>query len=135
MTTDFDTIFDILVLQLLKRKVNGLTDARLEVFSQGDTLNIKIKGDIDHHSVKRIREDIDKQIRSFMPVRVYLDLSYVDFMDSSGLGLILGRYALAKDIRAKLILTNPSRRIKKILTLAGIERIIEIEGDDKNEAC
>jgi stage II sporulation protein AA (anti-sigma F factor antagonist) len=115
--------------------VTDLTNARLEVQSQSDTLNIKINGDIDHHSVKKIREEIDKRINSFMPLCVYLDLGSVDFMDSSGLGLILGRYALVKDIGGRLVLTNPSRRIKKILTLAGIERIIEIEGDDKNEAC
>ena len=115
--------------------MKSLTDARLEIFSQGDVLNLKINGDIDHHSVKRIREDIDRKISSFMPSCVYFDLSCVDFMDSSGLGLILGRYALTKDIGARLVLLNPSKRIKKILALAGIERIIDIEGDDKNEAC
>ncbi len=115
--------------------VKRLNDTNLEVFSSDDTLQIKIKGDIDHHSVKRIREAIDKKILSYKPITIYLELGGVDFMDSSGLGLILGRYALAKDIGARLILMRPTRRIKKILMLAGIERIMDIEGDDDNEAC
>jgi stage II sporulation protein AA (anti-sigma F factor antagonist) len=54
-------------------------------------------------------------------------------MDSSGLGLILGRYTCASNIGARLILYKPTRRIKRILEMAGIERIIEIKGDDENE--
>lgn len=99
------------------------------------TLNVKIKGDIDHHSAKRVREKIDEAMMSSKPRYVILDLSSVEFMDSSGLGLILGRYSNAADIGAKLIITKPSKRIKKILEMAGIERIIEIKGDDYNEKC
>ena len=51
-------------------------------------------------------------------------------MDSSGLGLIMGRYATAKEIGADFILYQPSKRVRKILELAGIEKIIEIKGDD-----
>lgn len=97
------------------------------------TLNVKIRGDIDHHSAKRVRERIDEAILSERPRFVVLDLSNVDFMDSSGLGLVLGRYTKALDIGAKLIIYKPTRRIKRILEMAGIERIIEIKGDDRDE--
>ena len=97
------------------------------------TLNVKIRGDIDHHSAKGVREMIDEAIMSNKPRFVVLDLSSVDFMDSSGLGLILGRYTCASNIGARLILYKPTRRIKRILEMAGIERIIEIKGDDENE--
>lgn len=98
-------------------------------------LRIEITGDIDHHSAKRTREGIDSLITNKKPHTVILDLSSVEFMDSSGLGLILGRYTLTTDMGAKLILYHPTRRIKKILELAGIERIMDIEGDGDNEAC
>ena len=97
------------------------------------TLNVKIRGDIDHHSAKGVREMIDEAIMSNKPRFVVLDLSSVDFMDSSGLGLILGRYTCASNIGARLILYKPTRRIKRILEMAGIERIIENKGDDENE--
>lgn len=112
-----------------------MTGANLEMISENNILRIQIKGDIDHHSAKKIREEIDKKILLKKPMVVILDLSVVDFMDSSGLGLILGRYSITSEIGAKLVLRNPTRRIKKILELAGIERIMEIEGDGDNEAC
>ncbi|MBQ3040785.1 MAG: STAS domain-containing protein [Clostridia bacterium] len=107
----------------------------VEVSFDDSILRIKIKGDIDHHSAKRTREIIDLSIIDKKPLIIILDLSCVDFMDSSGLGLILGRYTIACDIGAKLVLYKPTRRIRKILELAGIERIMEIEGDGDNEAC
>jgi stage II sporulation protein AA (anti-sigma F factor antagonist) len=93
-------------------------------------LKVVIKGDIDHHSAKTIREKIDNQIFSYKPNEVILDLSKVEFMDSSGLGLIMGRYTTSKEIGAELVILKPSYKVKKILELAGIERIIEIKGDD-----
>ena len=83
----------------------------------------------------RVREKIDEAMMSSKPRYVILDLSSVEFMDSSGLGLILGRYSNAADIGAKLIITKPSKRIKKILEMAGIERIIEIKGWVRVHRC
>ena len=111
-----------------------MTNTYLEFFLNDSTLRIGIHGDIDHHSAKRVRESIDVQIASKKPLTIVLELNHVDFMDSSGLGLILGRYTVACEMGAKLILSRPSRRIRRILELAGIERIMEIEGDGDNEA-
>ncbi len=112
-----------------------MSNTCLEFSLNDNILRIKIKGDIDHHSAKQTRETIDNQILSTKPIIVILELNSVEFMDSSGLGLILGRYTLVSEIGAKLVLFRPSRRIRKILELAGIERIMEIEGDGENEAC
>ena len=64
---------------------------------------------------------------------VVLDLSIVDFMDSSGLGLIMGRYANSKEIGANFLIYKPCKKVKKILSLAGVERIMDIKGDDDDE--
>ena len=111
-----------------------MTNTYLDFFLDGNILRINIHGDIDHHSAKRVRESIDAQIASKKPLTIILELNHVEFMDSSGLGLILGRYTVANEIGAKLVLSRPSRRIRRILELAGIERIMEIEGDGDNEA-
>ncbi len=112
-----------------------MTNTNLEFYFNDGILRVKILGDIDHHSAKRTRESIDKQILSKKPLVVILELNSVDFMDSSGLGLILGRYTIATEIGARIVLSRPSRKIRKILELAGIERIMKIEGDGDNEAC
>lgn len=101
----------------------------LEFAFEGGILTSKILGDIDHHSAKFVREKIDAYIVGCKPTLFFLDLSAVDFMDSSGLGLILGRFNTAQEIGAEMRIYSPSRNVKKILELAGIERLIKIEGD------
>ncbi len=89
-------------------------------------LLISIEGDIDHHSAKYIRDSIDSAIFMFRPTLAVLDLSRVSFMDSSGLGLILGRYTRMKQTGGILKLACPSKEIKKIIYLAGLEKYIPI---------
>jgi len=90
-------------------------------------LYVKLSGDIDHHSAKNVRDSVDNLIRKNNPVELELDLSAVEFMDSSGLGLVLGRYKKLTDIGGKMKIINPARRVMQILQLAGVEKIIKIE--------
>ena len=96
-------------------------------------LEIKLSGEIDHHSAVSVRADIDSLIFENRPQRTVLDLSDISFMDSSGLGLIMGRYALIKDFGGTLSLRAPTVAVMKILTLAGMERMIKIEKSIKEE--
>ena len=108
---------------------------KIKFIYENKALTVRILGDIDHHSARGVREKIDYAIFDKKPLIVLLDLSAVDFMDSSGLGLILGRYTVSKDIGAEFKIINPSGNVRRILDLAGIERLMKIEGDDNNEAC
>ncbi|MBQ4054988.1 MAG: anti-sigma factor antagonist [Clostridia bacterium] len=93
-------------------------------------LIVKMAGEIDHHTAKRAREEIDTALYLYRPTTVIIDLCGVGFMDSSGLGLILGRYAKAKDLGGRLIVANPSPSVERILDLAGTHKLITIK---KNE--
>lgn len=92
----------------------------------GRNMRITIEGDIDHHSAKYIREQIDTAIFYCRPIEVTMDLSKVSFMDSSGLGLILGRFTKLREIGGRLKLLNPTPQTEKILALAGVGSMIEI---------
>ncbi|MBE6631662.1 MAG: STAS domain-containing protein [Ruminococcaceae bacterium] len=89
-------------------------------------LYIRLSGDIDHHSASGMREYIDKKIFFYRAKSIVMDLSNVDFMDSSGLGLILGRYARACEIGASFKVCDPNPAAEKILSLAGTGKMIEI---------
>ena len=91
-----------------------------------EALLIDIEGDIDHHTAKYIRVEIDKAIFYYRPKIALLNVGSVDFMDSSGLGLILGRYTSVREVGGILKIVNPSKDIEKILALAGIERLIPV---------
>ena len=99
----------------------------------GHSLKIKLRGEIDHHSAVAIRTSIDDMIKRRLPNQLVVDMSAVDFMDSSGLGLIMGRYALMKELGGNSIVLDPSPRIQKIMSLAGMERILTIAFSDKEK--
>lgn len=86
----------------------------------------KLKGDLDHHSVKELREIIDGKLIDYRPLSVTLELSGVTFTDSAGLGLILGRYTRISGYGGRLRLSGVSEEFMKILRLAGTDRFIEI---------
>ena len=92
-----------------------------------DTLKVTLSGEIDHHSAKAAREEIDRQIYESGASTVCLDLKSVGFMDSSGLGLILGRYTHVKEMGGTLKILNPGRSAERVLRLAGTDKIIPIE--------
>lgn len=93
----------------------------------GCFLNVRIRGEIDHHTAVEIRNGIDAVLFAQRPRRLNLDMSSVSFMDSSGLGLIMGRLSIMKELGGDLVLCDPSPEIRNILTLAGMERIVKIE--------
>ena len=80
----------------------------------------------DHIFIKGARENNLKNIDLELPRQLTVDMAGVSFMDSSGLGLIMGRYATMKDIGGELYVTDPSPRVQKIMSLAGMERVINI---------
>ena len=88
-----------------------------------ENLYVAINGEIDHHSAASIREKIDTMMFRYNPKKVMLDLGQVSFMDSSGLGLIIGRASLAGELGSQVHLVKASERTKKILSLAGASRV------------
>jgi len=96
-----------------------------------DTLTAHIGGEIDHHGARIVRCMIDDEITSSTPKALVLDLSGVKFMDSSGLGLILGRFNKAEKLGIGFSVQNPSASAERIISAAGAGRIIKIIRSDK----
>lgn len=101
----------------------------VEIFSTADTVTANLSGDLDHHSAKTMRCDIDKEITSKHPKMLVIDFKNVTFMDSSGIGLIMGRYKLMQDMGGKVVVARPPAYIKKVLRLSGIDRLAEVTDD------
>ena len=79
-----------------------------------------IEVDIDHHTAKEIRETIDEYIEKYSPLFLKLDFSEVRFMDSSGIGLIMGRYKLMTSLRGKLKVVNIPKNLERMIKLSGL---------------
>ena len=101
--------------------------ARILVDTAGSILSVRVRGEIDHHTASDIRRGIDTVLFEKRPKKLLLDLSAVSFMDSSGLGLIMGRYSVMKELEGEMVVWNPSPETRAIMTLAGMERMVRIE--------
>lgn len=98
------------------------------------TLRVTLEGEIDHHSAVATRCEIDRLIYEYRPRRFELSLSRIGFMDSSGLGLVMGRYTLVRELGGETVVLDPSPAILRIFKLAGMDRLIRIEYGDKPQA-
>lgn len=90
-------------------------------------LTSMICGDIDHHSAVGIRNSIDGELSKYMPARLVIDFHDVTFMDSSGVGLVMGRYKNASVFGCGIKLVNMSAPVRRIMKMSGLERIVEFE--------
>lgn len=89
-------------------------------------LYIEITEEIDHHIADKVRRKVDNEITRYMPRKTIFDFSRVTFMDSAGIGMIIGRYKMMKLIGGSLEIENVSESTKKILEMSGILKIIPI---------
>ena len=99
----------------------------VEIKAKGEVVTAILSGEIDHHTSAGIRKIIDNAIELNMPSLVILDFERVTFMDSSGIGLIMGRYKNLSKRNAMLNICGASPYLYKMMRLSGIERIVKIE--------
>lgn len=96
------------------------------VESSGNLMIAYLIGELDHHSAGVVRDKIDSSISCMKPNHLILDFKNVSFMDSSGIGLVMGRYRLMQNHRGSVEIRNVTPQTKKIMELAGLGRIAVI---------
>ena len=98
---------------------------RYETEQIGGALVVKLYGEIYQHCVREIRDDIDRQIAIRNINSLIVDLGGVEFMDSSGIGMIMGRYKNMVSRGGKMMLVRPQPQVDKVLELSGIKKLFE----------
>lgn len=96
-------------------------------------LTIRLTEEIDQHTTDKIRRKLDNEIERFIPRKVIFDFSNISFMDSSGIGMVLGRYKLIKILGGNLEIINVNKATKKIFDMSGITRVISIKQNKGDE--
>jgi len=91
--------------------------------ADADKLCVALTGEIDHHTAAPLRAGIDEEILRYLPRRLILDFSGVTFMDSSGIGLVMGRYRLLEPFGGTVELANVPAPLKKVMSVAGLARL------------
>ncbi len=95
----------------------------VETEFKNNVLTAYISGEIDHDSAARIRSRVDGAAQSVKPRLLCLDFGGVSFMDSSGVGLVMGRYRRMKLLGGALRVVNYSENIYRVFSMSGLEAL------------
>lgn len=95
----------------------------------GNSLIVKLKGELDHHRSESTRMKIDSNFNGKNLINMIMDLNELTFMDSSGIGLIMGRYKNVTERNGELIIVCKNNVINRILDMSGLLNIIKLHED------
>lgn len=98
---------------------------------ENNTVIAYVKGELDHHLASKIRDEVDEKLSSKIK-NIIFDFSELDFMDSSGVGMIMGRYKKVGAFGGRVIITAPKPQVKRIIKISGLSNIVKTEHDIKH---
>ena len=91
-----------------------------DISSEKGVMTVKLSGELDHHTCKKIREDTDMRAEAERPKLLRLDFSAVKFMDSSGIGLVMGRYRQMALTGGRVEVVNIPSHLEKMFKISGL---------------
>lgn len=94
---------------------------------EGELLTVTIPAEVDHCFADEVREEVDRMLQTEKISRLEFDFRNTEFMDSSGIGLLMGRYKLMSALGGQVKIRHAGEHIRKILMLSGIHKIIPME--------
>lgn len=116
------------MLYHMSTKDEGEMSMQIDFNMEESTLLIKLNGEIDHHTSVEIREAIDREYQKRRAKNVLFDFGQVLFMDSSGIGMLMGRYRNVVISGGQVGLLNVDNNIDKVLAISGIYKLMKVYG-------
>lgn len=113
--------------------MGGVSHLRLKIVTKmtENTLIVRLQGELDHHTADRVKTQIEQAIESTQCRHIILCLKGLSFMDSSGLGVILGRYNQIKARGGRMIVCNVNPAIYRLFEMSGLFKILSIEDNEQ----
>ncbi len=99
----------------------------IKISSTPIRLTVSLSGEIDHHNAAVLRLEADEAIQQSLAPSVSLDFGEVTFMDSSGIGFVLGRYRIVESYGGSIEVINLSQRLYSMMKLAGLEKLMKLK--------
>jgi len=97
-----------------------------EIKHYRDVVVVSLQGELDHHSAEHIRNQLDESLQKQQVHHMLMNLEHLKFMDSSGIGVILGRYKLVKSKGGRMMLCSVSQPVQRLLELSGLFKIVDV---------
>jgi len=99
---------------------------------KGNVLCVRLQGELDHHTAGELKKQITEKLEQHQIRHILLNLAELHFMDSSGLGVILGRYNQVKMNEGEMVVCAISKTVEKMFDLSGLFKIIRLEVSEEN---
>lgn len=97
----------------------------VKLYNDGKRITAALSGDIDHHAAREMRRELDEVIERSQPELLIIDMENVGFMDSSGIGLILGRLRAVRACGGDIIIIKNARpEIAGVIKLSGLAGLL-----------
>ncbi|CAM4227182.1 anti-sigma F factor antagonist [Paenibacillus tarimensis] len=105
---------------------------QVELEHYRNVLIVRLKGELDHHTADSVRQQMEEAILRGSSDHVILSLKDLVFMDSSGLGVILGRYKLLKSRGGKMVVCDVNPAVHRLFELSGLFKILTIHDNERS---
>lgn len=103
----------------------------IDLLKKDRVLLVRLEGELDHHSAARLRADVEKEIESGLVKHLVLNLEHLSFMDSSGLGVILGRYKQIRANGGEMVVCAISPAVHRLFEMSGLFKIVRLEANEQ----
>lgn len=94
------------------------------IISKHRMVLMRVSGEIDHHSAEYIKKTLERELKRTGAINIGLDFSCVTFMDSSGIGMIIGRYKTVKALGGEIIIFDASEQVKRLMNMSGLNSLV-----------
>lgn len=98
----------------------------IDLEKREDILCVRLDGELDHHTAIQLREKVDRAIKNLGLSNILLNLERLTFMDSSGLGVILGRYNQVKSLGGEMVVCCVKPQVKRLFEMSGMFKIVQV---------
>ena len=103
----------------------------VSLYVENQVLYVNLNGELDHHTSDQLRSRLNTVMSESQIKHIVFNLKHLDFMDSSGIGIIMGRYKTVSLIGGEVWAVHTNERIRKILTFSGAAKIMQIYEGEK----
>ena len=103
---------------------------QIKLIRRKKNLIVRLRGELDHHNAAVFREAVEQELDKGIVQNIVLNLADLTFMDSSGIGAILGRYRRVNASGGKMVFCEVSNHLKKVLQIGGVLTVIPVAGNE-----
>jgi stage II sporulation protein AA (anti-sigma F factor antagonist) len=101
---------------------------------EGKDITLALRGDLDHHAARQAIREIGQAVDTRLPLRCVMDFSGVDFMDSSGIAVVLGAHRRMRELGGELTVEQAPPLAWRVFRAAGIDKLVPIRCAEKQKA-